>query len=331
MGARHARNLATQVADARVAAVMDLDQARAEAVAAECRDAGNNGDARAYGEAEALIADAAVDAVVIASPDPTHAALTLACLAAGKQVLCEKPLAASLADAEQVVLAEADLGRRLIQVGFMRVYDPAHQAVKQVVDEGELGRPIMFRGFHGNLEGGRDRTVEDVMFNSAVHDIHSARWLLGREVATVFALCVPGASGAADSCRLAQLQLTMDDGSLASIVVNADSGYGYEVEVEVTGELGAVRSPQGPHPLVRRAGTQGQVVEGHWLARFQDAYVAELRAWVGALMAGRPAGPSAWDGYASLAVADACLRSAQSGAPQAIQQIDRPALYDLPP
>jgi myo-inositol 2-dehydrogenase/D-chiro-inositol 1-dehydrogenase len=100
------------------------------------------------------------------------------------------------------------------------------------------------------------------------------------------------------------------------------------VEVEVTGELGAVRSAQGPHPLVRRAGTQGQAVEGHWLARFQDAYVAELRAWVGSLLAGRPDGPSAWDGYASLAVADACRRSAESGAPQAIQQIDRPALYD---
>ena len=100
MGARHARNLSTQVADARVAAVMDLDRSRAEAVAAEC------GDARAYGDAEALIADPAVDAVVIASPDPTHAALTLACLAAGKPVLCEKPLAASLAEAERVVRAE---------------------------------------------------------------------------------------------------------------------------------------------------------------------------------------------------------------------------------
>ena len=330
MGARHARNLAAQVPGARVAAVMDLDIARAGAVAAECGDGGTNGDVRAYGEAEALIADAAVDAVVIASPDPTHAALALACLAARKPVLCEKPLAASLADAEQVVRAEADLGRRLIQVGFMRVYDPAHQAVKQVVEAGELGRPLMFRGFHGNLDGGRRRTVADVMFNSAVHDIHSARWFLGREVVSAFALCVPGASGAPDSCRLAQIQLTLDDGSLAAIVVNADSGYGYEVEVEVTGELGTVRSAQGRHPLVRLAGTSGQAVEGHWLTRFQAAYVAELRAWVGALMAGRTDGPSAWDGYASLAVADACLRSAQSGAPEAIQQIDRPALYAPP-
>lgn len=324
MGARHARNLAAQVPEARVAAVMDLDPARAEAVAAKC------GGAQAFGDGEALIADPAVDAVVIASPDPTHAALTLACLEARKPVLCEKPLAASLADAERVVRAEADLGRRLVQVGFMRVYDPAHQAVKQVVDAGELGRPLMFQGFHGNLEGGRDRTVEDVMFNSAVHDIHSARWFMGREVATAFVQCVPGASGAADSCRLALINLTLDDGSLAAIVVNADSGYGYEVEVEVTGEAGAVRSAQGAHPQVRRAGTQGQAVEADWLARFQEAYVAELRAWVGSLLANRPEGPSAWDGYASLAVADACLRSAQSGAPQAVEQIDRPALYASP-
>jgi myo-inositol 2-dehydrogenase/D-chiro-inositol 1-dehydrogenase len=321
MGGRHARNLAMRVADAHVAAVMDLERARAEAVAAEC------GGARAHGEPAALIANPEVEAVVIASPDATHAALALACLEAGKPVLCEKPLAASLAEAERVVLAEAALGRRLVQVGFMRVYDPAHLAVKQVVERGELGPPVLFQGFHGNMDGRGSRTVEEVMFNSAVHDIHSARWLTGREVESVFARTLPGGTGASDSCRLAAIQLTLDGGALAVIVMNPDSGYGYEVQVEGTGEVGSVRGAEGPHPLVRRAGTRGQAVEPDWLARFDEAYVAEMGAWIGSLLAGRPDGPSAWDGYVSLAVADACLRSARSGAPQAVRLIERPALY----
>lgn len=78
---------------------------------------------------------------------------------------------------------------------------------------------------------------------------------------------------------------------------------------------------------MRRAGSQGQLVEQHWLARFQEAYVAELHAWVGSLLAGRPGGPSTWDGYASLAVADACLRSARSGVPEVVHQMTKPALY----
>ncbi|MFI5425603.1 Gfo/Idh/MocA family protein [Aeromicrobium sp. UC242_57] len=71
-----------------------------------------------------LIASRDVDAVIIASPDFTHADLTKACFAAGKPVLCEKPLAVTAADALSVVEAEVALGRRLLQVGFMRRYDP---------------------------------------------------------------------------------------------------------------------------------------------------------------------------------------------------------------
>src|ERR687886_583305 len=118
MGTRHALNLHRYVAGARVAALYDLDRDRAAQVAPRC------GGAQVFGDPVELIQAAGVDAVVIVSPDPTHAALVQECLRSQKPVFCEKPLATTTADALAVVEAEQNLGRRLIAVGFNRRVDP---------------------------------------------------------------------------------------------------------------------------------------------------------------------------------------------------------------
>jgi myo-inositol 2-dehydrogenase/D-chiro-inositol 1-dehydrogenase len=139
MGGRHIRNLASQT-PAQVVAIMDVDQARAEAVAAE------SGGGKVYAETKALIADPNVQAVVIASPDPFHAEAALACIEAGKPVLCEKPLATNLADAKKVLEAEVAGGKRLVQLAFMREYDPAHKAVKASAAGAIWGSCSLFGG-----------------------------------------------------------------------------------------------------------------------------------------------------------------------------------------
>ncbi len=322
MGARHARNLAGAVARGRVAAVMDVDTVRASAVAEEC------GGARVYDDALALIRDPQVDAVVIASPDPTHAALAQACLAVGKPVLCEKPLATNLQDARAVVEAEAALGRRLIQVGFMRVYDPSHQDVKAVVTSGRIGRPLFFRGYHTNTsQDGLPRTLDDVVVNSAVHDIHSARWLLDDEATEVFIQHIPWNPNDPTTCRLVTVQIRFARGGLAFIEMNADAGYGYEVTAAVVGEQGAVESQALASPAVRIGGVRSQTVDPDWLVRFNTAYTREIQAWTEDALAGRYTGPSAWDGYMALAIAEAALESARVGRPVAVKAMERPEIY----
>ena len=123
MGGRHARNLAHRVSGAELVAVMDLDGARATALAEEC------GGAAVYGSGPELIGDPRVEAVLIASPDPTHADLAVACIEAGKPVLCEKPLGVDIEDAKRVLDAEVAGGRKLVQVGLMRTFDPQHTAL----------------------------------------------------------------------------------------------------------------------------------------------------------------------------------------------------------
>ena len=264
MGARHARNLAHRVAGARVAALMDVDEERAAALAAEC------GDAAVHADAGRLIGDRAVDAVLIASPDPTHAELAVACIEAGKPVLCEKPLGVGLDDARRVVDAEAAAGRKLVQVGLMRTYDPRHTALKRALDDGAIGRPILFRGIHKHWRAGAVRTARDVIVNSAVHDVHSARWLMADDVAKVHASHVADAPERPETTRLVLLHLVFRGGGLAEIEVDVDSSYGYEVIVEVSGTQGTLRTPSLTSPILRKAGAAACAVEAGLAGAFPD-------------------------------------------------------------
>ena len=322
MGGRHARNLAHRVAGAQVVAIMDLDEARADAVAAAC------GGAAVFTDPPALIGDDAVDAVLIASPDPTHADLTIACIEAGKPVLCEKPLGVDLDDAKRVLRAEVGGGRHLVQVGLMRMFDPQHAALKQAIDDGAIGRPLLFRGVHRNLRRAPAVTAADVIVAGAVHDIHSARWLMGDDVALAYASHITDMPERPETTQLVLLQLTFRGGGLATIEVDVDSNYGYEVVVEVSGERGMLGTPSLMSPILRKDGTASRAVEADWLERFETAYLLEAEAWVHAARDGTATGATVWDGYAAMRVVAAATRSLDSGKAEALPDEPRPGLYD---
>jgi predicted dehydrogenase len=177
MGAAHLRTLAGDVADAQVVAVSDADLVRARAAAAAVPGL------RVLGDPNELIEGADVDAVVIASSDSTHEAFVLACVAAGKPVLCEKPLATTAEASLRVVEAEAALGRRLVQVGFMRRFDRDYAAVKHELDGGRLGGPLLVHCAHRNARVPATYTSEMLITSSMTHEIDVARWLIDDEVA----------------------------------------------------------------------------------------------------------------------------------------------------
>ena len=321
IGSLHAGILTRQTSGSRVVAVMDIDQDRAAAVAADC------GGARAFTSADALINDADVDAVLIASPDAFHAQQALACIAAGKPVLCEKPMATTRLDAERLLDAEMRAGRRLVQVGFMREYDRAHKDLVNLVRRGDIGRALRFRGIHMNPLREKTTTVEKAIVNSLIHDIHSARFMMGIEISSVHVQWVPAQPDKSRSARYAIILLTFDNGAIGTLEWSGDSGYGYEVEVEITGEKGTAQTTGNHSPLLRQAGTRSQAITPDWPDRFIDAYVDEMDAWIGSVLTGQPTGPSAWDGYRSLVVADACIKATESGQPERVTGMQRPAMY----
>jgi len=160
MGSDHARIIAGDLPGATLQVVCDASETRARAVAAEF-----GGDVAT--DPLAAIGRADVDAVLIASPDDTHADLTIAAVRAGKPVLCDKPLAPNSADCLKVIEAEMQAGKRLIQIGFMRRFDPSYQDMKVALAAGRIGRALMFHCFHRNVSAPASFTGQMAISNSA--------------------------------------------------------------------------------------------------------------------------------------------------------------------
>lgn len=314
MGARHAVNLHRQVGGVRIAGLYDPDEARVAQAASEC------GTPHVFADPVELIESDRVDAVIIASPDETHAGFVMECLRCEKPVLCEKPLATRVEDAARIVDAEKSTGRHLVSVGFMRRFDPQHVAVRNVVLSGQIGRSVLFKGVHRNASIPYDTSGETILTNSAGHDIDSARWLMGQDITEVFVRGVRSREAFSPQTRdLLLIQLSMGADALASIEVYVAADYGYEVSAEVVGERGSAVTAQPEYAVVRSHRARTSPVPLEWLERFQDAYVAEVTDWVTSLRTGRPfAGAGAWDGYLTLLITAACIRSLHSGKPEAV-------------
>src|SRR4051794_13677280 len=242
MGADHARTLSSAVAGARLAAVADVEGERA-------REAAGGDAVAAYSDAFALVADAGVDAVVVASSDATHEDYVLACLAAGKPVLCEKPLAPTVAACRRGVDAGGAGGRRLVSVGFMRRYDPGYLQAKQLVADGELGAVLLVHHVHRNVSQPPGVPSEVLVTGSAVHEIDVTRWLLGEEIVAVTARLPRRSSLVTGDTRDPQfLVLETASGVVVDIEVFANAHYGYDVRCELVCERGAL-TVGGPRPL----------------------------------------------------------------------------------
>lgn len=323
MGARHAFNLHSHVVGARVEAVYDLDAARAKQAAEAA------GGARVCVDPRELVEDDAVDAIIIVSPDATHADLTAACLAAGKPVLCEKPLATTAARALQVVEQEVAGGRRLVSVGFMRRFDPPHVAVKQAIEAGSIGEPKLFKGASRAAMMPGDLPIATIMTNTAIHDLDAMRWIMGRDPVEIHARALRTHAHFPPEARdFFLLSMVLADDALASIEVAMATEYGYDIEATVVGQRGVLETTQPDVALLRKEGRRGYDYPRDWLVRFQPAYVAELEAWIGALHTGEPfSGASAWDGYMATLVAETCTEALRSGAPTPLSPANKPALY----
>ena len=322
MGTRHVMNLHRFVGGVTVSAVYDPDQGRAAQAAAL-------GGAQVLDDASKLINDNSVDAVLIASPDETHAEITLACLQAGKPVLCEKPLATKVEDAMKVLEAEVAIGRKLISVGFMRRYDPQHVAVKNVALSGEIGKPLLWKGVHRNAQVAFGITGATILINSAGHDFDSARFLLGEEVQEVYVCGLKSRPELHDDTKdLLLIQMTMTNNCFASGEVFVNDEYGYEVSAELVCQRGTAITEQPDKALVRAKSQRGFYVAADWLSPFQDAYVAEARDWIDSIQTGQPFhGATAWDGYVTMMVTAAAIQSLSTGAIVPVQLIEKPALY----
>ncbi len=310
MGACHARNIA-ESAGAAVAWVADPATDVARALASEV-------GASWTADGHEALADC--DAVVVACPDRFHAEFVLDAIDRRLPVLCEKPLTVELDDARRVVDAESAAGRRLVQLGFMRVYDERHEQVRDAL--GPLGPVHHLRCVHRNTAGA-PRTVEQLLVESVIHDIHTVRWLSGDEIVDVVTSVVPGPQS---SARFLLLTCRLAGGGVATIEFD-DGAAGYEVSVEVSAEHGNVVSSDPHRAVVRADGRISSEIGDDWFAPFLDTYRREMRVWLDSVASASATGPTAWDGFAAQAVVGAAVASHHSGAVEAVDLPPQPDLH----
>jgi predicted dehydrogenase len=322
MGKRHAENFCRRLPGARLVAVADLAEDRAKQVAAELEIA------QAFGSLEAMLECKGIDALVIATPDKFHAQAVIAAARAGKDILCEKPLALKLADARAAVDAVAKAGVRM-QVGFMRRYDAAYVAAKKQIAAGQIGEPLVFKAIGRDKEWGplgayQSQVNGMIFYTNTIHDFDMARWLMQDEVAEVHAYTTVSTRP-----ELAQygdvvasvVNLKYQRGAIGNVESHARAVYGYDVRTEIVGSKGSilVGSVAGTAATFLAAGGGTTVLEDHFLVRFADAYLAEARDFVETIQQDRAPRVTGEDGIKALAIAVAAEKSHKDAKPARVE------------
>jgi len=312
MGKRHAENIRRLVPEARLVAVADAAADRARQVAAELEIE------TSYGSLEAMLECKDLDAVLIATPDKFHAQAIGIAARSGKDILCEKPLALNIADARAALDAVSKAHLRL-QIGFMRRYDPAYAAAMQRIENGEIGTPVIFKSvgrdkdepplaaYQSNLNG-------MVFYNNTIHDFDLARWLMQDEVSEVHSYTTvairPEVARYSDIVA-GVVNLQYRNGAIGNVESYVQAVYGYDVRTEIVGSKGSIligSLRQAPATFLTALGGV-QTLADHFLTRFQDAYLAEVRDFVQNILNDRPLRVSGDDGMRALAIAVAAEKS----------------------
>jgi predicted dehydrogenase len=309
MGRRHADNIARLEGEARLVAVTDSDRTTRERVA-------NDFGSTSSDSVDALLARTDVRAVVVASPKRFHEQHAVSAAKAGKDVFLEKPIATSLEGADRVIAAARDARVRL-QIGFQRRYDAPYAEARRLVSGGELGRPLLYRGINRDREApvGPPGTmdVDDILTESAIHDLDGARWMMSDEVAGVRAsLATIGDRATTPGPDLTMVELYFAGGRIAHIEAMRGARYAYDIRSEVICENGAVLVGGFSQTIltVLRGGEQRQDLYPGFLERYAEAYAAEMRDFVAGVVDRRTPAVTGDDGRRALAIALAAARSA---------------------
>lgn len=328
MGKRHAENIRRLIPEAQLIAVADTDIERAQSVAASLEIE------HCYDSVEALVERKDIQAIAVVTPAKLHGDAIKVCAQAGRNIFCEKPLTLTVEEADEVLAETVKAGVRL-QPGHVRRYDPAHVRAKKRIENGEIGDPVIFKSLARDPEpppvSYMQSGVNGMFFqDSTVHEFDLGRWMMQDEIAELHAygavLVFPEAARFND-IDTALVNMRFSRGALGAVENYMQSGYGYDIRTEIVGSKGTIMLgylQQTSEVLLTSAGCRTDVVD-HFLVRFADAYLAEMRDFVQAMLADKEPAVDGFDGRQAVAAACAAERSYRERRSVALERVSRPA------
>ena len=324
-GMIHARNYKNKIENARMVAVVDSVEDAARAAAKELNIE------KYYTDYKSILSDPEVDAVIVVAPTNLHKQIVLDCAAAGKHIFCEKPMAMTVEECDEMIAA-CEKHHVKLQVGFMRRFDVSFQEAKRLLDSGAIGDLVQL---HSNTRGpSKPRPwMYDIKKSNGIlaevnsHDIDAVRWMAGSDIDTVYA--VAGNFRNPEACESypdyydsVLMNGTLKNGVHFCIDGAAYVQYGYDSKMELIGTKGKIcvgrSDKEFVHCTTVENGTTTPFINS-WMTLFLDAYLAEDTSFVNAVLNDTPVAVTGYDGRMAVATVEAGNRSITSKAVVAVK------------
>ena len=323
MGTDHIIRINTRASGAVVTAIVEPDPARAiEALK-------HAPDAKQFANIAEAIASGLIDAALVATPGAFHEEVLMPIITAGLPVLCEKPMTPDVPSALRVVEAEVASGKKIIQVGFMRRFDEGYIELQKQISGNSLGELLALHCAHRNPSVPDWYGNEMLIADSVSHEIDIVRFLTNSPIVSAEVKQLKRNKLAPERLNEPILVLLeTESGVIATVEMNVSVQFGYQVITEAVFQKGVSEIGRSNGMTTWEAGRSSTAEHVTYITRFARAYDDEIQSWINAAKLGKIGGPNAWDGYMSVAVVEAGLKSLKSGEKVSATYVAKPAFYN---
>ncbi len=329
IGKVHAQNIAQRITGVDLGAVSDV-VVEAAGLLASTACAAQSHTPKVYADYRAILDDPHIAGVVICSSTDTHAQIIIEAAQAGKHIFCEKPIALDLTKIDQALTAVAESGVKL-QIGFNRRFDPNFKYIRDEVIAGTVGQPHVVRITSRDPRPPPLEYIKvsgGIFLDMAIHDFDMARYIIDGEVEEIYAagaVLVDPAIGAAGDIDTTMITLRYANGAIGSIDNSRQAVYGYDQRVEVFGSKGALNAANKvPHrvSLSNAEGVQAAPPLYFFLERYNEAYIAEMVAFIEAIQQNTEPLVAGLDGRIPVVMGLAAIKSYQENRPVKLSEVE---------
>jgi predicted dehydrogenase len=320
-GMVHARNAVFNLKNARIVSIVDSNTQVLE-------ERGKELDVKKlFTDLDSALSENGFEAVIVVTPTHTHRDIVVKCAEARLHVFCEKPMAISVEEAEDMSNA-ANRNDVKLQIGFMRRFDPSFRRAKEMIESGKLGEVMIIKsvGRGPGLPPPWSYNISDsngVLGEVNSHDFDSTRWLAGSEYKKVY---VEASNRKTKHIREshpdfydnAVCTVRFKNEVIGTIDGTCPVGYGYDARTEIVMTEGLISIGETRAEAFFSCDADGTIAESthkSWRNRFKDAYLEELKSFIKSITENKPTLVTGEDGKAAVAAVVAANRSIKEGVP----------------